>query len=198
MIQLKGQYELSDFKAAQGLHARLGQRWAVLIVALVLVAFGALILIPQGEPASWWALVPVITFVAVWALVEYAVLPRRIAHVFTQQKDLSQPFEMELSDEGFQIKNDYGSSRVPWKDFIKWKENKELFLLYRSDYSFNMLPKRFFQNETEIEYVREKLQAHAVPAASQVRNLGSMGLAVILLIVVVAVVIVSFLTHLTP
>jgi hypothetical protein len=72
---------------------------------------------------------------------------------------------MEISDQGFSISNSYGQSLIPWKDFVKWKEGQELFLLYRSDVMFTMIPKRLISTENDLQTLREQLARNNVPDA---------------------------------
>jgi hypothetical protein len=48
-----------------------------------------------------------------------------------------------------------------WTDFLKWRENERLFLLYTSDAAFMMLPKRAFKDAEQVadfgSLVREKI-----------------------------------------
>src|SRR5215475_7227989 len=114
MIELKGQYLLSDFEATQKLHAQRGRlaTWAgyylIGLIALLVVGGGILALLGRFP----------------WSLLIFPVI--------------------ELSDEAFELRNEFGSSRIPWKNFVKWKQNKALLLLYRSDFVFQMLPGRIF------------------------------------------------------
>jgi hypothetical protein len=83
---------------------------------------------------------------------------RQLTRVFTQQKDLSAPFEMTLTDQEFSMRNEFGESHLPWDSFVKWKEDKEMLLLYRSDVMFQMLPKRLLHSDGELGYVLSRLR----------------------------------------
>ena len=193
MVQVKGQYQLADYQAAQRLHAQ-GNRLAraagyVILGVISLLALVSLFLALTGKTPWTGVIIPVLLPVF-WVLIQYVLLPRQVARVFAQQKDLSAPFEIGLDDEGFRLENQFGSSRVPWQDFAKWKQNGELLLLYRSDVAFHMLPKRFLPNPADAEFVVDRLRAHNVPHASQVRNPVQMAaLALILLAVIIGVIV---------
>lgn len=64
---------------------------------------------------------------------------------------------MELSDQGLSISDQYENALIPWNNFIKWEEGKELILLYRLYMVFQMPPKRLFNKETDLQYLREQL-----------------------------------------
>ena len=175
MIKIQAQYTLEDFKYAQKLHMK-GKRgtlsglqaYFAIMVALVLIMFGFSLVSTKG--LDWVALlIPVALMVAVG--IYFAVTqPRQIARFFQQQKELSAPMEFELSEEGFAIQHQYGGSRIPWKEFAKWKEDQEMILLYRSDLSFHLLPKRFLAGGDQLQYVHDRLRQNNVPDAAGIRS----------------------------
>lgn len=90
----------------------------------------------------WSGVIPLILVLTLIAVIRFIVTPRRIARLFKQQKDLSAPFVIELTDETSSSHNEFGEGCLPWGTFVKWEENEKLLLLYRSDVLFHMLPKR--------------------------------------------------------
>ncbi len=195
-MQFHGQYQLADVKAAHRLHSQQSRltTWAGYVV-IGFVAFMTLLGIPfavQGRLPWTLLLLPAIAFGA-WAFFRFYLLPCQLEQAFKQQKDLSAPFTVDLTDTGFEFRNEFGNSRIPWGDFVKWKENHEMLLLYRSDYRFHMLPKRIFEAQGGIAYVREKLQQHNVRSAGQVRNRVQTVLVVALVLVVIVVFLFQFL-----
>jgi hypothetical protein len=173
MVNLNGKFELADLKAAQDLHARPG-RWARWGLFLVLGALGLLLILGiifglMGS-ISWSTIIYPIFLLGFLALFWFVLRPYQITRSYKQHKELSSPFEMELSDEGYSIKNSYGSGKIPWKDFAKWKADKKIILLYRTDNMFNMVPRRLLQDESQAQYVIDQLRQNNVKEASQVRN----------------------------
>jgi len=191
MIHLKGQCDLSDFMAAQKLHTYRGwlssclNYFSIGLMALMtLLVIGAVIL----GSANWPLFMVPALLLGLGVLGRYVLVPQRLAKLFAQQKDLSAPFEVEIDDAGFHFQNSYGDVRIPWGDFIKWKENQEMLLLYRSDVMFHMLPKCLFQNQGEIHFVLDKLREKKVPQARQTQNF--LALAIVLTFIVLAAVII--------
>ena len=90
----------------------------------------------------------------------FVLLPRRTKKIYRQQKLLQQPLLIRISDEQFYSKNEYGESSLPWNTFLKWKEGKDLFLVYQTDRLFHMLPKRFFPSAEATDELREILRKH--------------------------------------
>jgi hypothetical protein len=198
MVQLKGQYQLSDFTAAQKLHADRGRLSSCLgyyaIGMLVMMALLGLLTGPAGS-LSWPLLIGATVALGLWALSRFVLLPRRIARVFTQQKELSAPFEAAIDEAGFHFQNSYGNGRIPWEDFTKWKESKEILLLYRSDIMFHMLPKRLFQNQGEIDTVLERLREKGVPDARKSRSLTVIAIIAALVIVAVFAIVAQWFMY---
>jgi hypothetical protein len=173
MVSLKGKFELADLKAAQDLHARTSKfaRWMIIILVGVLALFiitGAVFALKNSM--SWTFLTFPVLILGFLALYRYWLRPYQIKRVYTQHKELASPFEMELTEDGYNIKNDYGAGKIPWGDFAKWKEDQKIILLYRTDNMFNMVPKRLLADETQAQYVIEQLKLNHVKEASQVRN----------------------------
>jgi hypothetical protein len=95
--------------------------------------------------------------------------------------------EIELSEEGFAVQHRYGGSRIPWKDFTKWKEDQEMILLYRSDLSFNFLPKRCLAGGDQLQYLRDQLVQNKVPDAASLRSRNWLWPAVAFLLLFIAI-----------
>lgn len=192
MIQLKGQYELSDFKKAQKLHAQGGKLSTGLgYIVLGIIAGGTLLGVVLAFLGRFpWELLSLpILLLAVLAFFQFILIPFQLAWVFKQQKDLSAPFEIELTDEEFQFRNEFGKNRTRWENFVKWKENGELLLLYRSERAFHLLPKRLLQSENAIDYVLGKLREHNVPMADQVRKRNPIQMAVMAGLIIFAIAV---------
>jgi hypothetical protein len=192
MVTLKGKFELADVKAAQNLHARSSRliTWVgyYLIGLIVLVFIGEVVLTAM-RLLTWTYLLFPAFILGFLALYRFYLRPYQITRSFNQNKELSSPFEMELTDEGYGISNSYGSGKIPWKDFAKWKEDKQIILLYRTDNMFNMIPKRLLHDETEVQHILEMLRQNNVPVASKARNPVRTALWVVLAVLLLLVVI---------
>jgi hypothetical protein len=193
MIKVNGKFELADLKAAQALHARSGRlvTWLgyVMLGVMLLIFIGGIVLALLGSLPWLTALIPAF-ILGFLALFQFYLKPYQITRSYDQHKELSSPFELELTDEGYSITNSYGSGKIPWKDFAKWKEDQKVILLYRTDNMFNMVPRRLLQEAAQIQYIHEQLRRNNVKEASRVRNPVRMvlwGLVVILLLLVVII-----------
>ena len=97
-----------------------------------------------------------------------AVLPRRTRRIVQQQKNLHRPFDLWWDADTIFTKSANGDARIPWSDYLKWRENGRLFLLYRSDVLFQMFPKRAFP-AAQIDEFRALARAKIAPAAGRRR-----------------------------
>ena len=170
MIQIKGRYTLEDFKQAQQLHARQGAASALTRIFLALLAvlfyISLLVLVLLGR-LHWLYLLAPLALLLVFLLFQYVYKPFMLGRMFKKNKDLSAPFEMELSGECLSVSNPKGRAQIPWNNFLKWAEGREMLLLYRSYVMFQMLPKRLFASASDLQYLREQLNRNSVPQTGQ-------------------------------
>jgi len=156
-----------DVVAAYRLHHRLSRRWLVVVVfvgILILFQFysGVRIMLQSGAvywPALIMGFAILFLFVNRWIL-----LPRRARRIFQEQKSLQGEFEVTISNDVFASVSDYGATRQPWDDFVRWKEDPDVILLYQSRALFQILPKRVVTAE-EMGQFRMFLGKQLGPAA---------------------------------
>ncbi len=195
MVTIKGKYEIADLKAAQNLHGRMGRFGRIslyfMIGMMILVMLGGIWLVTQGTSSGWSLVIYPLAVGALIAAYWFGLRPYQITRMYNQQKDLSSPFEIELTEEGYNINNSYGSGRMPWKDFVKWKADEKIFLLYRNDTMFNMIPRRLLQDETDVMYLLNQLRDNNVKDAQQVRNPAVSIMRIVSYIILAAVVGIS-------
>ncbi|MHC4694794.1 MAG: YcxB family protein [Planctomycetota bacterium] len=70
---------------------------------------------------------------------------RRGRKAFQEDKFLRSSLRYTLSQEAFAAEGDYGKTRIPWTDFIRWQETSKLFLFYETKWRAHIFPKRFLQ-----------------------------------------------------
>ena len=115
----------------------------------------------------WLYLLAPLALLLVFLLYQYLYRPFMQARTFKKHPNLATPFEMQLSDEGLTVSNPKGSAQVAWSSFIKWTEGAEMILLYRSYIMFQMLPKRLFASERDMQFLREQLSRNKVQETSK-------------------------------
>ena len=162
-MKIKGQLQWTDYLNSTLLHMQPGRLAKI-------VLFGALLLIGCAFIGGFFLLVigqlerpvgfffPLLIFLGIYPLYRYVLLPNRVKKIFSQQKELNSPFEMEFTDTGLVASNEFGNSNRPWGNFIKWRENKDLFILYHSDIVYTIIPKRIFTGPEQVEKVKAFLE----------------------------------------
>lgn len=189
-MKLKGQLQWTDYLNSQLLHLRpdglVRISLYLLLPGMVCGFVGGLYMFITGQleiPIISFA--PFFGFVVIIFLYRYVILPKRVKKIFYQQKELSSPFEYEFTETGMVASNEFGSSNRPWEHFNKWKENKELLMLYYSDVMYSIIPKRIFFDSQQIETVKAFLEKSKVPAAKKRFASGFIIYFILLLIMIV-------------
>ena len=112
----------------------------------------------EGRQEGSFLLVALVVILAYLALIFMFFHPRRIKKIFRQQKSLQSLHSYTAMDEEVFIKSPTSEEKLPWDHFTKWKEGKNLFVLYLSDVMFHIIPKRSFAAPEEIIQFRQLLQ----------------------------------------
>ena len=149
MNKITGTISASDLLNAQRLHREKTVRWLYAgggIVAVVGVGLlglenkmFALVLIGGGLGAVIGELIT-----------SAIVLPKKVRRMYRQLKDLSSPFTYSWDAEFLEAQGRSGHSKREWRNYVKFKENEKLFLLYHADNIFEMLPKSWFQDQAQV------------------------------------------------
>ncbi|SRR5258708_7011992 len=133
-------------------------KWAgyfILLLAVIALGFSGFDAVVHQKQ-----LIPFICLAAslAWMAVVFGVTyPKRLKKIFQQQKLLHKPFSFTITDEAILSKAEHGQANLSWDIFRKWKESKELFLLYQSDILFHIVPKRSFASEEDLVQFRKLL-----------------------------------------
>ena len=113
--------------------------------------------LPLGTALAFLALpfVPIVSFLAL-SIVLFVRLHRlNVNRAFDLQVNLHRPVVIELSDNSLMVTSDVHQVRYAWNGFIGWHETANVFLLYISYISFEMVPKRAFTSPQQLEYFRQ-------------------------------------------
>lgn len=86
--------------------------------------------------------------------------PRKARRVYTQMAALQRPYQFAWDDQGVTITSEMGHNTIPWREFHKAQELPDLFVLYTSEVSMVMLPKRALPSDDLLSNLRESLYAH--------------------------------------
>ena len=156
-MEMKGTLRAEDVLAAQWLHVKPRPFYAIVGVLLLMLAASVLwfsFSIPALRANGWLLAVPIALLAgsAMW-------VPYRSVRSYRQRKNMQRELRIATSDRGLLGESETGHINAPWTDYLKWKEGDKVFLLYIADDAFQIIPKRFFQSETDVGLFRELLKA---------------------------------------
>jgi hypothetical protein len=197
VMKFKGQLQWTDYLNSQLLHMQSGGLMRIVLYGAITImglgVVGALYLLATGQLDAQMIgiFLPLFLMALFFPLYRYVILPGRIKKIFFQQKELSSPFEMEFTDTSMAVSNEFGSSNRPWGHFTKWKENKEVLMLYHSDVLYTIIPKRVFADAQQVETVKAFLEKNNVPVAKS-RFAASCILYIVLFIAIAVVIYINF------
>jgi len=75
------------------------------------------------------------------------------------RRTILRPQEWRLTDERVQIQTPVGSTEIHWEAYVKYRETRELFLLYLQRNLAQFIPKRVLTAQ-QIEEVRSLIASH--------------------------------------
>lgn len=156
-----------DYLSAQMLHTQLTWKQAIWFSAIILLALAAYFWFPNGS--SRYIVVGglvggVIGGLGARLIIRYLVLPFRSKKLYAQQKGIHGDIEYTWDDHALTIKTPRAQGAIPWADYVKWRENDRLFLLYQNDILFNMILKRMFVDAAELQAFRDRFVSKIPPA----------------------------------
>ncbi len=168
---IEGQIAEADLLAAYRLHSRKGWRfliafWGLGILAIVL---GYLALLAGYQAGFLFralgaGLVLGVSFSLVLALVlRYVSVPRSVRRIYHEDAELSRPFTYAWDDEALRGRTTTSRWDRPWSDYLRWRQDDRLVLLYRSSVIFEPVPKSWFRSEAELEEFQDTLRRHLGP-----------------------------------
>jgi len=164
-IEISGVIDEKDYIRAQYLNLKPRPTMMVVgVLVLVLLSF-ALVMATRELLSGQVTSAELLLFGAVLFVAGYfQYLHRGFKRNYRQYKSLHEPFSMELTERELQASSSLGEAKIPWENFVKFKENKHLFLLYPCDNLFHMIPKRLVPDtETQSKIrslLKEKLGQH--------------------------------------
>jgi hypothetical protein len=71
-----------------------------------------------------------------------------------------------VSEAGLHFSTEGMAGTKPWTDYLRWKEGKDVILIYMSDDLYQMMPKRFFASDADLQAFREYLSQRVKSAAA--------------------------------
>ena len=155
---IEGKISEADLLAAHRLHSRTAWRYTLVFctVGAVIVLSGLLFAIMSGLGglaigaigaglAGGLLAGPVVAVV-----LRYLVVPRHVRRAYHQDADLQRPLFYSWDDQVVRGRNAVGHWERPWSDYVKFKEDEDLVLLYRSSVMFELFKKSWFESDADL------------------------------------------------
>ncbi len=154
---ISGIISLEDYLAAQRLHQRRPLRRALTLAALLLLV--GLPLFVFGTRDSVSLIGGLLVGIGGGGLIGLASLyrwkvPRKLRRLHAQQAVLRHVITYAWDETGLEISWSGGQARRPWTDFIRYRENQQVLLLYHNDMLFDMVPTSWFVDAAQREAFR--------------------------------------------
>jgi hypothetical protein len=110
---------------------------------------------PLSSAALAWLIFFIFLYMQYWRLFGGNVVRR----AWESQPHLALPRAMKISDAGLSFEDEMQSVSYRWPAFMKTLETANLFLLYISKISFEIVPKRNFADQQQVDQFRQVLKA---------------------------------------
>ena len=159
MIEVTGILQPSDYVTAQFLNLRPRPGYKVVgVIILAAVLWAGWYSFSQGDIGVLdYLFVAAILFL----IVNFAVyLPWKTRRIYRQQKALQRELTYRFDDSGVFASNENGQSTTPWGDYLKWKQNDHMILLYLSDCMYQMIPKMLFERSDDFDKLLELVRSN--------------------------------------
>ncbi|MBL8779536.1 MAG: YcxB family protein [Alphaproteobacteria bacterium] len=142
-----------DFIAGTQLHAfRAPRLWVIAGVVVVLVLLADYnVYSGSGEHSYLLLGLGVLYALTLLVFVPYVILPWRARKQFRQVTTARDPFDIVWDDETLTITAADWMQKSRWDDFVKSREDAQLILLYISDFSFRIVPRRAFADAAALD-----------------------------------------------
>lgn len=154
-MNITGKFEWQDYMQSVRLnyktHIFTTIFWTLIFLMAILILLFSLIF----QEFSHYSIFAIILFVIIILSImitlvnNFIVIPINTKKYFYQDKEIQIPFIIEIENETLTLKNEESVSIRKWIDFIKWRKDKNIIMLYISDIKFIMLPKRMFTQEQQ-------------------------------------------------
>lgn len=142
-------------------------KWSFRVAASIVFIFaglGLVLLTIRPDAKSLANLAPVFALAAIWAALLWGSPWWAARNQFSKQPAAQGPRTMLLDSGGVHWRWSGGSADIEWKNFIRFQETKNQFLLYSSPACFNVVPKRALTLD-QMSLFRQLATEHLTPGA---------------------------------
>jgi len=113
-------------------------------------------------PTTWFdSLLLLLPWVFVFGFLWFFVLRRLTRRMFQAQPSLMRPKTLELNDGEATITDALTRLSYKWPAFVRFIETRNIFLLYISEVTFHIVPKRSFSTPEEVAEFRRTIRSWA-------------------------------------
>jgi hypothetical protein len=137
-------------------------------IAFLFVGVGLVLLAVRPNAQSLTNIAPLFVLAVMWSVLLWASPWWAARNQFSKQPAAQGPRTMLLDSSGVHWRWNGGSADIEWRNFIRFQETKNQFLLYSSPACFNIVPKRALTHDQVIalrQIVSENLSLGTAPVA---------------------------------
>ena len=152
MITIQQDINAADCRRAMFLHLRPRPVFAVagvLMLVLFLLVLGSSLCSPNRWDRGTFIIIGVLLYLVAYF---FWFLPRQASKRFKQTQFMKHEATCVIDNIGLHTTSELGHSDIPWDHFHKWKMGKSMILLYVTDTTYFIFPKRFFSGESWDEF----------------------------------------------
>jgi hypothetical protein len=165
VFKIVGEITEADYVCSQWLHMKPRRAYRIAgyaVLTLLLIIFAGIII--EGlSSGDFQEILRLLAPVLLTALT-FAHLRWRYHQNYRGQPSLQGIHSYFITDSGMATESSHGKSEAGWHSFTKWREDSNLFLLYKADNLFVMLPKRWLdQASISVDDFRSFLRQRALP-----------------------------------
>ena len=92
--------------------------------------------------------------VSQWTAAQWYV-PYKVKKMHAQYKDLASTFSMTWDAQALTGQGPSGQQQRAWSNYLKWKEDPHVFLLYIADNLYEVVPKAWFPSTALVDDFRQ-------------------------------------------
>ena len=137
---------------------KLAQKKLIIIPVLVIIVIFATNILPalSSDSANLTKTLPIpIAFILALGASTIGMI-RQIDKQYLNQKEFHEPIELTVSDEGLEWITVRSTTNLKWNEIVKWKEGKDLILIYPSPHQFHFIDTTAL-SEMELHLLRSNL-----------------------------------------
>jgi YcxB-like protein len=156
-MDVRYQCTLEDYKEAQVAHWTPSKGRRVLRAFLIglILASGIRLYIASGGTAGVLPLAGLL----LWFLLRFVYRPYYLKRDYRNHPNLAREHSLSIDDSGLQARSEVAEGRRAWTAYTKYRETRNLFVLYLGSRMFEIIPKRAF-SAVQLEELRNLVRQH--------------------------------------